>query len=52
MIMAQDLEKSAMGRALVRDIGGRKAIDVNQATGAALAALAQINARLSKVEAR
>jgi hypothetical protein len=51
-IMVQDLEKNALGRSLVRETAAGKAIDVAQATGAALAALAHINKRLSTVEGR
>jgi hypothetical protein len=51
-IMVQDLERNRLGRSLVRETPAGKAIDVNQATGAALAALASLNARVSKVEAR
>lgn len=51
-IMAQDLEKSPMGRSLVRETSTGKAIDVQQAAGAALAALASLNKRVSAVEGR
>lgn len=51
-IMVQDLERNALGRSLVRETPGGKTIDVNQATGAALAALGELNKRVSKIEAR
>lgn len=50
-VMAQDVERSSsLGRALVRDVAGRKMIDVPQATGAALAGLADLNARVRQLE--
>lgn len=51
-IMAQDLEKSAMGKSLVIDDGGVKKIDGNQAVGALLAAMSRTHDRLRKLEAR
>jgi len=51
-IMVQNLERNRLGRSLVRETPAGKAIDVNQATGAALAALAELNKRVEKVEAR
>ena len=41
-VMAQDLEKSEIGRSLVRDTPGGKMVDVGQAAMAALAAVAHI----------
>lgn len=46
-IMAQDLEKSAVGRTLVREMeDGTKAIDVPQSIGAILATLSAMNRRI------
>lgn len=51
--MAQDLERSAVGRTFVRgDDDGTKVIDVKNAIGPMLAAIAQVNSRLSKLEKR
>lgn len=49
-IVAQDLEKSRMGKNIVRDTDDGKGIDVAQAAGAFLAALGNINSRISKLE--
>lgn len=49
-IIAQDLEKSEMGKSFVINTPKGKMIDVNQGFGAALAAMADLNKRLSKVE--
>lgn len=52
-VMAQDLEKSKIGKALVRDRpDGLKEIDVGQATGTILAAISSMNKRLSAAEKR
>lgn len=51
-VMAQDLERSKLGRTLIRDEGGAKRIDGPQAVGALLAALASMNDRVAKVEAK
>lgn len=51
-VMAQDLEKSMAGRALVIDTPGGKAIDSPQAIGAMLAALASLHARTKRLEGR
>lgn len=51
-IMAQDLEKSAAGSALVKNTPSGKEIDSPQAIGAMLAALAELNGRVKRVEAR
>jgi hypothetical protein len=51
-IMAQDLERSRAGRAVVVEIPDGKAIDLSKAVSAALAASARLNARLRKVEAK
>ena len=52
-IMAQDLEKSEAGRALVVDLPddpGMKGFDVSKAVSAALAASARLNERMRKLE--
>ena len=50
-IMAQDLEKSEMGKSLVRDgADGVKRIDTVQGFGAVLAAQAELNKRLKALE--
>ncbi|MGH7177244.1 MAG: tail fiber domain-containing protein [Tepidisphaeraceae bacterium] len=50
-IMAQDLERSRAGRAVVTEVADGKSIDVNKAVSAALASVARLNQRLRKVEA-
>ncbi len=47
-IMAQDLEKTPMGKSVVVDTPGGKKIDVPQATGVQFAALADIHDRLQR----
>ena len=50
-VMAQDLEKSKVGKSLVKENQyGVKMVDTNQAVGVILAALARIEDRLSKLE--
>ena len=51
-VMAQDLEKSEMGKSIVRDTPGGKVIDTVQGFGAALAAQAELNKRLKALESR
>lgn len=51
-IMAQDLERSPAGRALVRDTPTGKVIDSPQAIGAMFAMLASLNKRTRAIEAR
>jgi hypothetical protein len=51
-VMAQDLEKSMAGRALVHDTPDGKVIDSPQAIGAMLAALADMNKRMRAIEGR
>lgn len=51
-IMAQDLEKSAAGRAAVREIDGVKHVDVNRALSLSLAANADLHARVNKLEGK
>jgi hypothetical protein len=50
--MAQDLERSDVGRSMVHEDGGRKVVDNAAAMGAMLASLAQVNGRLRKLESR
>lgn len=50
-IMAQDAEKSGLGRALVMNHKDGKHIDVTKALGAALAAVANLHGRVRKLEA-
>ena len=51
--MVQDLEKSAVGRSLVRKLpDGTKAVDLPQSVGAILATLSAMNKRLERAEAR
>ena len=47
-IIAQDLEKSEMGKSLVIDTPNGKMVDTNQAVGALLAAVSHLNKRLEK----
>lgn len=49
-IIAQDLEKSSLGKTLVKDTQHGKMIDTVQGFGAVLAAQAELNRRLKKVE--
>lgn len=49
-IMAQDLEKSKMGKSLVMDTPLGKAVDVKKGFGAALASMAELNRRTSELE--
>lgn len=51
-VMAQDMEKSKAGGAVVVDLPAGKGLDVNLALSAALAATARLNERLRKVEKR
>lgn len=53
-VMAQDLEKSAVGRGLVSKDGpdGTRMVDYGKAGPLAFAALAQINERLNRVEGK
>lgn len=51
-ILAQDLERSPMGKSLVIDSREGKKVDVAQAVGAMLAAMAQMHGRLKSVEGR
>lgn len=49
-IIAQDLEKSEMGKNLIVDKNGQKHVDIQSGFGAMLAAQAELNKRLSKLE--
>ncbi len=51
-VMAQDLEKSKVGKAVVNETPIGKAIDIGQAMGATLAALGYINKRLNGLEGK
>lgn len=51
-VIAQDLERTPEGRAIVRETPEGKAIDVAAGLGAALAGLADINRRLKRLEKR
>lgn len=49
-IMAQDLEKSTLGKTLVKQTENGKMVDTVQGFGAVLAAQAELNRRLKKIE--
>lgn len=49
-IMAQDAEKSALGRSFVVDTKDGKMLDLNKAVSAALASMAYLNKRVNKLE--
>ena len=49
-ILAQDLEKSKIGRGIVVEHQGVKSVDIGRATGATLASLARLNERLDRLE--
>lgn len=51
-VMAQDLEKSEVGKTLVKEDSGGKMIDFKRGLGAVLAAQASINKRMAALEAR
>jgi hypothetical protein len=51
-IMAQDLERSSLGRDIVDDTTEGKMIDVNKALSLALAAVARLDKRVRELEAR
>lgn len=50
--MAQDIEKSAVGRTMVRETPAGKAIDIPSATSALLAMVANLGQRVGAVEGR
>lgn len=49
-IMAQDLEKSEVGKTMVMDVGGKKMVDMQKGFGAVLAAQAELNKRINALE--
>lgn len=49
-VMAQDLEKSKMGKSLVKDTPQGKMVDTSQGTMSVMSALGQINRRLKAIE--
>ncbi len=49
-IMAQDLEKSQMGKSFVKELNGVKTVDTVQGFGAVLAAQSELNKRLKELE--
>jgi hypothetical protein len=49
-IMAQDLEKSEIGKSMVNEVGGVKHVDMDRGFSAILAAQAELNSRLNKLE--
>lgn len=49
-IMAQDAERSALGRSFVVDTKDGKMLDLNKAVSAALASMAYLNKRVNKLE--
>ncbi len=49
-IMAQDLEKSPMGKSFVQEINGNKMVDTVQGFGAVLAAQSELHKRLKELE--
>lgn len=51
-IMAQDLERSEAGRRVVVEVADGKALDVNKALSAALAASARLNERVRALEGK
>jgi len=51
-VTAQELERTPLGRGMVRETPAGKAIDVGQATGAILGMLGRVNERLRKVEGK
>lgn len=51
-VMAQDLERSEVGDTIVRDTPDGKVIDIPSATGALIAALADVHRRVNRLEGR
>lgn len=49
-ILAQDLEKSKVGKQLVKDTPVGKAVDIGQSVGALLASQAHLNEKIKKLE--
>jgi hypothetical protein len=50
--MAQDIEKSKVGKAMVHDTPAGKMVDMNAAVMAALSGLGRVSSRLDKIEKR
>lgn len=50
--MAQDIEKSKIGKSMVRNVNGEKQIDLGRAVLAALSAVGAQNKRIDKIERR
>jgi hypothetical protein len=50
--MAQDLEKSPMGKALVENVNGTKMVNTVQGFGSVLAAQSQMHNRIKELEAQ
>jgi hypothetical protein len=51
-IMAQDLEKSSMGKALVKEVNGTKMVNTSQGFGSVLAAQSEMHKRLKELESK
>ena len=51
-IMAQDMERSSIGRSIVTEVEGVKSVDGQRALMAALAGLARLDKRLSNIEGK
>jgi hypothetical protein len=51
-IMAQDLEKSPLGKSMVINDGGMKKVDFGKGFGAVLAAMTEINDKLKEIEGK
>jgi hypothetical protein len=50
--MAQELEKSELGRRLVKDTPSGKMVDYGRGLGTMLAAIADMNSRVKELETR
>lgn len=50
-VMAQDVEKTPVGKTMVKDTAGGKVIDVKKALGVLLAAISELNDRVEEKEA-
>jgi hypothetical protein len=51
-VMAQDLERSPMGKALVEEVNGTKMVNTSQGFGSVLAAQSQMHNRIKELEAQ
>ncbi len=51
-IMAQDLEKTEEGRAMVDDVDGKKSVNFGKGFGTILASVAEMNERLKRLEGK